>query len=134
MQGFDYFKDVLFNKYAQFNGRARRSELWYFVLFNTIISWVFKFIDSFSGLTFSADIGILGLVYSIAVLIPGIAVTIRRLHDTNNSGWMYLLIFLPIIGWIWLLVLLVKDSEPGENQYGPNPKEVSGNTIQDNLV
>ena len=113
-------------QYADFNGRARRKEYWMFVLFNIIISFVLGLVDRLFG-TFSskAGIGILGVLYSLAVLIPGLAVTVRRLHDIGKSGWMILIGLIPFIGTIWFLVLMLLDSNPGENKYGPNPKEVT---------
>jgi uncharacterized membrane protein YhaH (DUF805 family) len=110
-------------KYAVFSGRARRKEYWMFFLFNLIITLVLALIDSLTG-TFSsqAGLGLLSGLYSLAVLIPSIAVTVRRLHDTGRSGWWILLGLIPVIGGIILLIFMVLDSEPGENQYGPNPK------------
>lgn len=118
-----YFQAL--KKYTVFNGRSRRKEYWYFVLFNTIISIVLAVIDVVTG-SFSpeAGIGLLGGIYTLAVLIPGIAVAVRRLHDTGRSGWWLLIGLIPIIGAIVLLVFMVQDSNPGQNQYGPNPKEV----------
>ncbi len=125
MTGFEYYTAALFNKYAQFKGRASRSEFWYFGLFSTIVSYGLQFLDSVAGFTFGdGNLGALSMLYSFAVLIPALAVSARRLHDVNKSGWMYLLIFLPIIGWIWLFVLWVKDSNYGDNQYGQNPKGI----------
>lgn len=94
-----------------------------FFLFNLIISFLLGVIDGVMG-TFSpeAGLGLLGGIYSLAVLIPSIAVTIRRLHDTGRTGWWFLLIFIPLIGAIVLLVFMVLDSEEGTNDYGPNPK------------
>src|SRR5690554_2259920 len=111
-----YYLDLLKNKYAEFNGRARRSEYWYFVLFNFIVSLGLGMVDAFTG------IGFLNYVYSLAVIIPGIAVSIRRLHDTGRSGWWLLVGLIPFIGWIILIVFFVQDSDPYDNQYGPNPK------------
>ena len=110
-------------KYAVFSGRARRKEYWMFFLFNLIITAVLALIDSLTG-TFSsqAGLGLLSGLYSLAVLIPSIAVTVRRLHDTGRSGWWILLGLIPIIGGIILLIFMVLDSQPGENQYGPDPK------------
>jgi len=68
--------------------------------------------------------GIFYIIYLLAVLIPGLAVAVRRLHDVGKSGWMLLIAFIPIIGTIGLLILMVLDSKPGENQYGHNPKEL----------
>lgn len=110
-------------KYTVFGGRARRKEYWYFILFSIFISIVLTIIDVVTG-TFSPKVGmgLLNGIYSLAVLIPGIAVSIRRLHDTNRSGWWSLIALIPFIGAIVLLVFMVQDSQQGENQYGPNPK------------
>lgn len=107
-------------KYAEFNGRSRRKEYWMFVLFNMIISYALQFVDHF--ITPDQPMGYLSGIYALGVLIPGIAVSIRRLHDINKSGWYYLLALLPIIGWIWLIVLFATDGTRGPNQYGPDPK------------
>ena len=120
----DYYKDILKNKYAVFEGRARRKEYWMFFLWNLIISIVVNIVGGIFGLTLSNDTNILGALYSLAILIPSLAVTSRRLHDTNRSAWWMLLWFIPIVGWIIMLVFLVTDSQPGANQYGPSPKEV----------
>ncbi|WP_103665191.1 DUF805 domain-containing protein [Gracilimonas amylolytica] len=113
-------------QYADFNGRARRKEYWMFVLINMVIAFILGFLDGLIG-TYEAQsgLGVLSGLYSLFVLIPGVAVGVRRLHDIGKSGWMLLIAFIPIIGFIWLLVLLVLDSHPGSNQYGPNPKEVN---------
>jgi uncharacterized membrane protein YhaH (DUF805 family) len=114
------------SKYAVFGGRARRKEYWYFCLFNILISIVLAIIDRVAG-TFIASgrIGLLAGLYMLAVLIPGLAVTIRRLHDTNHSGWWLLIALVPVIGAVVLLLFLVRDSQPSENRYGPNPKAVA---------
>ena len=113
-------------KFAVFQGRARRKEYWYFVLINVIIGFVLGFIDGLIG-TYDmvTGIGLLSGLYSLAVLVPGVAVSVRRLHDTGRSGWWILINFIPIIGVIVFLIFVVQDSQPGENQYGPNPKEVA---------
>ena len=113
---------TVLKKYATFSGRATRSEYWFFALFSFIISVVLGFLDGVIGKV-GADktIGILGSIYSLAVLIPSIAVMARRLHDTNRSGWWILIGLIPIIGWIVLFVFSVLDSGP-DNKYGPNPK------------
>jgi uncharacterized membrane protein YhaH (DUF805 family) len=110
-------------KYAEFNGRARRKEYWFFILFNLIISCVLSVVDVFLG-TYSAaaGLGILTGLYGLAVLLPGIGVTIRRLHDTGRSGWWILIALVPLVGWIVLLVFMLLDSQPATNAYGPNPK------------
>ena len=120
-----WYLDVL-KKYAVFNGRARRKEYWFFSLFNLIIIIVLGVIDGMTGsYSASAGMGLLGGIYMLAVLVPAIAVGIRRLHDTNRSGWWLLIVFVPLIGAIVLLVFMVLDSSPGENQYGANPKEAT---------
>ncbi len=118
----NWYLEVL-KKYAVFNGRARRKEYWYFFLFNIIISIVLGIIDAVTG-SFSQEfgMGLLGGIYMLAVLIPGIAVSVRRLHDTNRSGWWLLISLIPLIGAIVLIVFLASDSKPEENQYGVNPK------------
>ncbi len=112
-------------KYAVFNGRSRRKEYWYFILFNLLVSMLLGFIDSMTGMySFEAGIGLLSGVYTLAIIVPGIAVGIRRLHDTGRSGWWLLIGLIPFVGAIVLIVFCVQDSQPGENEYGPNPKEV----------
>ena len=118
-----WYFEVL-KKYAVFAGRARRKEYWYFFLFNTIIGIVLAFIDSATGsYNQNAGMGLLGSIYALAVLIPGIAVSVRRLHDIGKSGWWLFIILIPLIGAIVLLVFMVLDSEPGQNDYGENPIE-----------
>ena len=111
-------------QYAVFSGRSRRTEYWMFVLFNIIISVGIYFIESLVGLASEAGYGVLSGLYTFAVLLPALGVSIRRLHDTDRSGWWLLISFIPLIGGIILLVFMVQDSQPGENQYGPNPKGV----------
>ena len=113
-------------QYADFSGRARRSEYWYFVLFNMIFAIVAVVLDNILG-TAIEGVGygpIYGL-YVLAVLLPGLAVAVRRLHDVGKSGWMFLIVLIPLIGAIWLLVLFFTDSQPGTNKWGPNPKEIT---------
>ena len=112
----NWYLDVL-KKYAVFNGRARRKEYWMFILFYFIIAVVLSIIEAFVGI-----VGVLSGLYGLAMLIPGIAVGVRRLHDTNRSGWWLLIGLVPLIGAIVLLVFFVQDSQAGENQHGPNPK------------
>jgi len=116
----NYYVTVLKN-YAVFSGRARRAEYWYFVLFNIIINILLAIFSNVIG----DNIGILGLLYALAVLIPAIAVGVRRLHDTNRSGWWLLISLIPLIGAIVIIVLMALDSHPGENQYGANPKGIA---------
>jgi len=120
----NYYLDVL-KKYAVFTGRARRKEYWIFVLFSVIIFILLSFLDGLIGMVDPVTgFGALSSLYLLAVLIPGIAVSIRRLHDVGKSGWMLLVALIPLIGGIWLLVLMVGDSMPGDNEYGANPKDV----------
>ncbi|HLS30133.1 MAG TPA: DUF805 domain-containing protein [Flavobacteriaceae bacterium] len=117
-------------KYAEFNGRARRKEYWMFVLFNMIFSFVAAVIDNLAGIAIP-EMGY-GLFYGLFVLvmfIPGLAVTVRRLHDIGKSGWMFFVVLIPLIGGIWLFILMLTDSDPGVNQYGANPKEVTALNI-----
>jgi uncharacterized membrane protein YhaH (DUF805 family) len=108
-------------KYADFSGRARRKEYWFFVLFNIIISIVLSVIDVMLGLG-SHGIGILSGLYSLGVIIPSIAVGVRRLHDINKSGWWVLIVFVPFIGALVLLVFALLKGTQGANDYGPDPK------------
>lgn len=97
-----------------------------FTLFNIIFAIVAMILDNVLGIAM-AEIGygpLYGL-YALAMLIPGLAVSVRRLHDVGKSGWMLLIALIPLIGAIWLLVLMLTDSNPGENQYGSNPKEMT---------
>ena len=112
-------------QYAEFSGRARRKEYWIFSLINYIIIFFLYIlqivmIESTLWLIFP----IIFFLYAVAVFLPGLAVNIRRLHDIGKSGWWYLIYLIPIIGAIWLTVLMCLDSEPGENQWGENPKEI----------
>ena len=120
--GMNWYLECL-RKYGVFGGRARRKEYWYFVLFNIIIGIVLAVIDVATG-SFSAEVGmgLLSGIYFLAVLIPSVAVTVRRLHDTDHSGWWFLISLIPIIGAIVLFVFTVQDSNAGENKYGPSPK------------
>ncbi len=111
-------------KYWVLSGRARRKEYWYFVLFNTIIAFVLGFIDGFAGIATDSGLGVLGGIYSLAVLLPGIGVSIRRLHDTGRSGKSLFIGLIPIIGAIIIIIFMVGDSQEGTNQYGPSPKLV----------
>ncbi len=114
----NWYLDVL-KKYAVFTGRARRKEYWCFALVHIIICIVLSVIDGI------LSAGILSTLYWLAVLIPAIAVSVRRLHDIDRSGWWWLLAFVPVLGAIVLIIFAILDSTPGENQFGPNPKETA---------
>lgn len=123
----NWYFEVL-KKYGAFNGRARRSEYWYFFLFNLIASFSLGIIDGLIG-TFdeASGLGLIGSVYSLAVLVPSIAVGVRRMHDVGKSGWFLLI---PIYN----LILAVTAGEVGENEYGPDPKNPVVDDISDHLV
>jgi uncharacterized membrane protein YhaH (DUF805 family) len=112
---------AVLKKYATFSGRARRTEYWMFLLFSLIASMVLAFADGILGTG-----GVLGAVYSLAVLLPTIGVSVRRLHDTGRSGWWLLVGLVPLVGPIVLVVFAVQDGNPGANAYGPSPKAQPG--------
>ena len=103
-----------FSQYAGFNGRARRSEYWFWYLFSAIVGSVVSIIAKNTS-------DLVSLV-PLVILVPTLAVEVRRLHDTGRSGLFVLLNFIPLIGQIILIIFCVQDSQPGENKYGPNPK------------
>lgn len=121
MNAFSYFTNSITTNYANFEGRARRSEYWYFTLFSTIISW------GLSYLGIAMDFPWISIIYSFGVILPSIAVGVRRMHDVGKSGW-YILI--PIYN----LILACTDSEVGVNQYGPNPKGIGNNDNYDDQI
>lgn len=116
---------VVLKKYATFSGRAQRAEYWYFLLFSTLIVIALSVIDGMTG-SYNEDTGwgLLSGLYSLAILLPSIAVGARRLHDTSRTGWWLLIGLIPVIGTIVLIVFFVLDSTPGDNAYGPNPKGI----------
>ncbi|MYS11684.1 DUF805 domain-containing protein [Streptomyces sp. SID6041] len=111
----NWYLDVI-KKYAVFSGRARRKEFWMFQLFNFIISIVLVAIGT------ALDFSLLSTIYSLAVLLPSLGVTIRRLHDTGRSGWWILIGLVPIVGFIVLIVFTASEGEQQQNAHGPNPK------------
>lgn len=110
---------IYFNKYATFSGRARRSEYWWAYLFVCVASIIIARIDTGVGAG-----GILSWIFSVAIIIPSLAVGVRRLHDIGRSGWWLLLNLIPVVGTIILIIWFCKDSAPDGNQYGPSPKYV----------
>ena len=116
---------AVFKKYADFNGRARRSEYWGFILINAPILFMLAMIDIAMYYNSRGGFPYLTLLYYLAVFVPALAVQVRRLHDTGRSGWWCFLGLIPFAGAIVLFVFMVVDTEPGPNRYGPNPKEVS---------
>jgi len=125
-----WYLDVL-KKYAQFSGRARRKEYWMFVLFNSIVMVCISVAGSVIGSVLKMPVVLFALmvVYALFVFIPSIALVIRRLHDINKSGWAIFYNFIPAVGPFIFLYFMVKDSQSGDNQYGPNPKETSNVTV-----
>ncbi len=114
----EWYLKVVRDNYANFSGRARRAEYWYYILATLIINLVLTIADFAMG----SDIRILSSIYGLVVFLPGLAVSVRRLHDVNKSGWFVLIAFIPIIGFIWLLILLATEGNYGPNQYGADPK------------
>ena len=127
----NYYLKVL-RQYVDFKGRARRAEYWNFTLFSTLISIVLLLVDTYVLGTnpMAGESGIIGNLYSLAVFLPSLGVLVRRLHDVGKSGWFFLIILIPLIGAIWLLILLFRDGEQGENKWGPNPKDDSWSTLE----
>ncbi|MBE8718959.1 DUF805 domain-containing protein [Cellvibrio polysaccharolyticus] len=115
----EYFLSVV-KQYVNFEGRARRREYWMYILFYLIFYVGAVIIDYVIGL------GLIALIYSLALLLPSISVAARRLHDTGRSGWWQLLALIPLIGAIIVIIFLVQDSTPGDNKYGSNPKGING--------
>jgi uncharacterized membrane protein YhaH (DUF805 family) len=152
--GMSWYPEALM-KYAVFEGRARRREYWYFILFTSIIGIILNAADMATGTIYNReDIGLFGGIFGLAVFIPSITVTVRRLHDTDRSGWWSLIAFIPSIGLIilrtdrsdwWsliafiplligsiiLLVFTVQEGTQGENRYGGDPKRIElGNELK----
>lgn len=105
-------------KFADFKGRSRRKEFWLFWLINSMISGLLQQVTGSLGIAGT----IILVVFGLAIILPMIAVGIRRMHDINKSGWWVLINLVPFIGSIWFIVLAIKDSEPQSNQWGPCPK------------
>lgn len=135
----EWYLKVVRDNYANFSGRARRKEFWMFTLFNLVISYGLTIVDNMLGFTFTsepipgyewanyAQSGYLSGLYSLAVLIPSLAVGVRRLHDIGKSGWNLLWYFVCCIGWLYLIYLAVQEGESGSNEYGADPKGVDNN-------
>lgn len=118
----NWYLNVL-KKYAVFSGRARRKEYWMFYLFNMIFFIAASFLDVLLSRKLSLlPSGIILIMYILAMILPALAVTIRRLHDTNRNGAWIFIALVPFIGGIWLIVLLASFGNEGENKYGPDPK------------
>lgn len=109
-----------FDNYVNFDGRASRPMYWWWVLFAILASIVGNILDSVIGAS------IFSILIGLALLLPGLTVAVRRLHDTDRSGWWILIGLIPIIGFIVLIVFLVQKSDPADNQYGPPPADQGG--------
>lgn len=108
---------ALTQNYCNFEGRSSRSEFWWFYLFTLLVGWGISLVFMFSD---TLEI-IMNGVATLALLLPNLGLSVRRLHDTNHSGWWMFLWFVPVIGWIVLLIWFIQDSEHHPNQYGPEP-------------
>jgi uncharacterized membrane protein YhaH (DUF805 family) len=120
--------------YAGFAGRARRREYWMFTLVSTTVTVLLTLLDlalpwaawlprpQLGGRSLAAELGVLGTTYTVLVLVPTIAVQVRRLHDTGRSGWWSLLWLVPVVGTVWVIVLSARDGDRGTNAHGPDPK------------
>lgn len=119
-----------FENYVTFSGRAPRSEYWYWLLFNMIAGWIVGFIEgfylAFNGLEPDSFIPVGSIILSLALLLPGLTVSVRRLHDIDRSGWWYFMWMLPIIGWILMIYWMVKKGTEGSNRFGNDPLLVIG--------
>ncbi|MCH4551409.1 DUF805 domain-containing protein [Aestuariibaculum lutulentum] len=126
----NWYLKVVKDNYANFDGRARRKEYWMFTLINSLI--LFGLIAISVAISVTSDaLGFLSLyfIYILAMIIPSLAVSVRRLHDIGKSGWYYLVAFIPFIGTFWLLFLLITEGEKGSNAYGPDPKNITAEEI-----
>lgn len=128
----DWWKKVFLGNYANFDGRARRAEYWYFTLGNIIILIPLYVLMIISAVAESEILMILStillVVFCLAIIIPSIAVTVRRLHDTNKSGWYYLLTLIPLLSLV-VLIFTIIEGDKGENDYGKDPKDFSDDEI-----
>ena len=114
-----YFKKVVFKNYNNFNGRARRKEFWMFFVVNVIVTTILSMIGGAISPSFGNT---LTGIWSLAILVPNLALSVRRLHDIGKSGKLLLLLLIPLVGLIILLVLAAKEGDTGENEYGADPK------------
>ena len=113
---------MAFRKYAQISGRSRRAEYWMFVLVNALVAIGLMVVTGMFGESPSVGGSVLYLAYTLATIVPGFTVSVRRLHDTGRSGWWMLIGLVPLVGSIALLVFLAQDGQPGDNEFGANPK------------
>jgi uncharacterized membrane protein YhaH (DUF805 family) len=113
----DTFVNVVTKRYVDFQGRARRQEFWYFFLAVFVLGFLVGIVQQLLGLGYA-----LSSLLSLALLLPNLGLSVRRLHDTNRSGWWLLLILIPILGWLALLYFYVEAGTSGSNTYGADPK------------
>ena len=117
-------------QYAVFSGRARRKEYWFYQLFNCLFVGALLVVDAMTGtMRGKAGLGVLSGLFVLATLLPSLGMWVRRLHDTNRSGWWILIGFIPLVGPLIMLVFTLQDSEPSANQYGPNPKALLSDSM-----
>jgi len=115
----NWYLDPITKKYFMLNGRAGRQEFWMFILCNFIVALAVYVVSMI------IRVPVLYYLYVLAIFLPGLGLAVRRLHDTGRSGWWYLIGLVPLIGFIVLIIFFIQDSQPGDNQYGPNPKTTS---------
>jgi len=128
----NWYLKVVRDNYANFQGRARRQEYWMFTLINILFIIGIAIISGvIASITESPAIMFLYIIYALGVIIPSLAVTVRRLHDTGKSGWYYFISLIPFIGGIWLIILLATEGDKGTNEYGSDPKEINHKEIND---
>ena len=121
---------VVRDNYTNFEGRARRKEFWMFTLVSLVINVGTLILDA----SLFSDLGLVNGLYTLAILLPSIAVGIRRMHDINKSGWWLLLWFVPVIGWVWLIILHCRDSDIGDNIFGSSDKYPDANDSDDDFL
>jgi uncharacterized membrane protein YhaH (DUF805 family) len=126
----DMFIKVVRDNYTNFEGRARRKEFWMFTLVSLVINVGTLILDA----SLFSDLGLVNGLYTLAILLPSIAVGIRRMHDINKSGWWLLLWFVPVIGWVWLIILHCRDSDIGDNIFGSSDKYPDANDSDDDFL
>lgn len=120
----EYYTKAIKN-YAQFTGRARRKEYWMFFLFNLLFAFAAMILDNVLGMAWpQTGYGPIYVLYALFALVPGLALSVRRLHDVGKPGLFMFIVLIPLVGAIWLIVLFCTDGQPGTNEYGTNPKEV----------
>jgi uncharacterized membrane protein YhaH (DUF805 family) len=123
-----WFIDGLKN-YFNFNGRASRKAYWMFVLFNIIFGWVAIALDNIFGTAEVGKVTLWGVhtgafssFYSLILLLPSLAIVVRRLHDIGKKSTWFFIVFIPIVGWIWILVLMIREGDLFDNEFGPIPQ------------